>query len=275
MSIKLVGFDLDGTMLSHNGSVTPYTYDVLLKAKEKGVYLVPVTGRALCETKSVLPQLPVKYLVAVNGAVIYDLEENKIIHKVLPNQEKLLEKLKIALTLDAYIEVYCGEIYTSQYYYDNMEKLGMRPHLLDIIKGTRTVVPDLYKEIEQRKQAEKINIWFRDDEQKSKYQHLFYDEQYFSHTSAFVGALEVGVKNMDKGMGISMIAEILGVSKEETMAIGDASNDIPMISWAGLGVAMGNATDEVKKIADVVALSNNEDGAAKAILQYAFRENKI
>ena len=55
----------------------------------------------------------------------------------------------------------------------------------------------------------------------------------------------------------------------------DASNDIPMISWAGLGVAMGNATDEVKKIADVVALSNNEDGAAKAILQYAFREETI
>ena len=270
MSIKLVGFDLDGTMLSHNGSVTPYTYETLLKAKEKGVYLVPVTGRAMCETKGVLPKLPVRYLVAVNGAVIYDLEQNKIIHKVLPNQEKLLEKLEIALTLDAYIEVYCGEIYTSQYYYDNMEKLGMRPHLVDIIKSTRTVVPDLYAEIEKRKLAEKINIWFRDDEHKDKYQHLFKDEEYFSHTSAFVGALEVGVKNMDKGMGISMIADILGVSKEETMAIGDASNDIPMIEWAGVGVAMGNASDEVKNISDVVALTNREDGAAKIIEQLCF-----
>ena len=268
MSIKLAGFDLDGTMLSHNGGVTPYTYDVLLKAKQKRVHLVPVTGRAMCETKSVLPQLPVRYLVAVNGTVIYDLESNEIIYKVLPNQEKLLEKLKIALTLDAYIEVYCGEIYTSNYYYDNMEKLGMRPHLLEIIKGTRTVVPDLYSEIEKRKQAEKINIWFRDDEHKSKYQHLFKDEEYFSHTSAFPGALEVGVKNMDKGMGISMIADILGVSKKETMAIGDASNDIPMLKWAGLGVAMGNATEEIKKIADVVALSNDDDGAAKVIEKY-------
>lgn len=266
--IKLVGFDLDGTMLRTGGYISEHTLKVLKKAKENGVYLVPVTGRAPCEMKNILKDLTVRYVVSVNGSLIYDVIDDKVIHRVIPNQEKLLEKLKIALSLDVYTEVYCGEIYTNKYCFDNMKELGMLPHLLETIRSTRTVVPDLYEEIKNRKQAEKLNIWFHDQQEKLKYTHLFVDEENFSHTTAFINALEVGVKNMDKGVGISMIAEILGIKQHEVMAIGDAANDIPMISWAGLGVAMENATKEVKDVADVVTLSNDQDGCAFAIEKY-------
>lgn len=270
--IKLVGFDLDGTILRTGGYISEHTYNVIKRAKEQGVYLVPVTGRAPCEMKDVLEHLPVRYVVAVNGSLIYDAIDNKVIHRVIPNQDKLLEKLKIALSLDVYTEVYCGEIYTNKYCFDNMEELGMLPHLVDIIRNTRTVVPDLYEEIKNRKQAEKLNIWFHDQQEKLKYTHLFVDEENFSHTTAFISALEVGVKNMDKGVGISMIAEILGIKQHEVMAIGDALNDLPMISWAGLGVAMENATQEVKDAANIVTLSNDQDGCAFAIEKYALCE---
>ncbi|HHX55014.1 MAG TPA: HAD-IIB family hydrolase, partial [Clostridiales bacterium] len=82
--------------------------------------------------------------------------------------------------------------------------------------------------------------------------------------------LEFLDKGVNKGVGLSLIAQHLGIRQEEIIAVGDAGNDIAMIKYAGLGVAMGNATDDVKEIADYITLTNEEDGVAHLIEKFMF-----
>ena len=82
-------------------------------------------------------------------------------------------------------------------------------------------------------------------------------------TAAFY--LEVIPKVINKGQGIRDICKVLGIRAEQVISFGDAENDIPMIREAGMGVAMGNAAEVVKQAADMVTLSNNEDGIAAAL----------
>jgi hydroxymethylpyrimidine pyrophosphatase-like HAD family hydrolase len=87
-------------------------------------------------------------------------------------------------------------------------------------------------------------------------------------TSALGNNVEVNAVGADKGLGLLKLGEILGISRDEIMACGDGTNDSSMILAAGVGVAMGNAVDEVKAIADYITLTNDEDGVAKAIEKF-------
>ena len=84
--------------------------------------------------------------------------------------------------------------------------------------------------------------------------------------------IEVNAKGVNKGRGLLILGELLGIRREEIMAVGDGSNDIAMLREAGLGVAMENATDEVKAAADAITLSNDREGAAAAIEKYVLRD---
>ena len=91
-----------------------------------------------------------------------------------------------------------------------------------------------------------------------------------SISSSMYNNLEVNAKGADKGSALLWLADYLGIAREETMSFGDGENDIPMIKAAGLGVAMGNALDTVKAVADTVTLTNDENGVAAAIRKYIF-----
>ena len=81
--------------------------------------------------------------------------------------------------------------------------------------------------------------------------------------------VEVNAAGVDKGTGMLRLGRLLGIRPGEIMTCGDGNNDLPMIRAAGLGVAMGNAIDEVKQAADYITCTNDEDGAAKAIERFA------
>jgi hypothetical protein len=83
--------------------------------------------------------------------------------------------------------------------------------------------------------------------------------------------IEVVLPGISKAQAMARVAQQLGVSREETLAIGDGDNDVEMVEWAGLGVAMGNATPAVKAVADWIAPSVDEDGVAVALLRYVLR----
>lgn len=264
--IKLVAFDLDYTMLKTGGILSEYAEKTLKTAEKMGVYVVPVTGRGITELSGLLSKIPARYVITVNGAVILDAISKKIILSTLPNQEKLLEKLKTALSLDIYTEVYCGgEVYTNTFCYHNMEKLGMMKDQLKLFKETRKVVPDLYGEMKKQGKMEKLHILFKSKEQKEALKNLFLGEREFDYTAAFPTNLELCAKGVDKGTALFSLSEILSVKREEVMAIGDGANDVPMIKWAGVGVAMENAVDEARAAADIITKTNDEDGAAQII----------
>ncbi len=272
-NVKLIAFDLDYTLLRTGGKLSDFTVNVLKKASDAGILLVPASGRGLCEMGELLPKMPVRYFVSVNGSVVWDLKKKEIIYRALPDQDKILEKIKLALSMKIYTEVYCGEVYTDAYSYENMEALGMPKDQIPMFRATRTVVDDLYVEMKKLKQVEKLHVIFRDVPDKLNRQEPFLHDPNFAYTAAFINNLELSGPQVDKGTGLSALASILDIAPEHVMTLGDGANDVPMLSWAGLGVAMANAVPEAKKVADVLTDTNDEDGAAKAILKWALNNN--
>ncbi|MBQ1955218.1 MAG: HAD-IIB family hydrolase, partial [Clostridia bacterium] len=116
-----------------------------------------------------------------------------------------------------------------------------------------------------------VGVVFRSEEERKEKERQFCMDG-LSYTSAFPNGLEFTDKKAHKGSGIAALSEILGVSKDEVMAIGDGLNDVPMLSFAGVSVAMGNAVDEAKAVAKYITLDNDSDGAALAIRKFAFGE---
>lgn len=270
MSIRMIAFDLDYTILKTGGTLSEKTATVLKKAREKGILLVPATGRDICEMGDLMEALLPRYVVTVNGSVVRDVQQNKILYKQVPPQDALLEKIQLAQTMGLYTEVYCDGVYTDSYSYENMEALGMIPDQIPMFKATRTVVSDLCATIREKGAGEKLHIIFKDVKDKQNRQEPFLHHPDFAYTAAFVNNLELSDKTVHKATGLAALAEKLGIDKSEVMALGDGANDATMLSWAGLGVAMENAVPEAKKAADVLTLSNDEDGAALAIEKYCF-----
>ncbi len=268
MKIRMIAFDLDYTMLKTGGIVSERTAAVLKKAKESGILLVPSTGRDLCEMGTLMESLSPQYLVSVNGAVVRDVTKKEVLYKELPPQEPFLEKLRLALDMGIYTEVYCNGVYTDPNSYNNMAELGMPEDLIPMFKATRTVVPDLYETIRTLGAAEKLHVIFKDVPDKHQRQTPFLHHPDFAYTAAFINNLELPGKSVNKATGLQALADHLGIHQSEIMAIGDGANDACMLSWAGLGVAVANAVPEAKEAADVLTLSNDEDGAAVAIEKY-------
>ncbi len=270
MSIRLIAFDLDYTILQTGSTLSPKTAAVLKEAKRRGIMLVPATGRGVFEMEDLLPVLEPDYAVTVNGAVVWDLKQQAVIFKQVPPQDALLEKIQLAQSMGLYTEVYCDGVYTDSYSYDNMEALGMIPDQLPMFKATRQVVPNLYEAIGQMGAGEKLHIIFKDVKDKENRQNAFLNHPAFAYTAAFENNLELSDKTVHKASGLSALCEKLGIGQSEVMALGDGSNDATMLAWAGLGVAMANAVPVAKKAADVMTLSNDEDGAALAIEKFCF-----
>lgn len=273
MSIRLIAFDLDYTMLKTGGALSEKTAAVLQEAKRRGIILVPATGRDVSEMGELMQALLPDYLVTVNGSVVRDVKNNCILYKQVPPQEALLEKIRLAQSMGLYTEVYCDGVYTDAYSYENMESLGMIPDQVAMFKATRTVVQDLYETIRQKGDGEKLHIIFKDVEDKKNRQAPFLNHPDFAYTAAFINNLELSDKTVSKATGLSALADRLGIAPSEVMALGDGANDAEMLSWAGLGVAMANAVPEAKEAADILTLSNDEDGAALAIEKYCFLKN--
>ncbi len=270
MSIRLIAFDLDYTLLRTGGTLSSKTKAVLEEARRRGIMLVPATGRGVFEMDDLLPVLAPDYAVTVNGSVVWDLKRQEIIYKQVPPQDALLEKIKLAEDMGLYTEVYCNGVYTNQYSYDNMEALGMLPDQLPMFKATRQVVPNLYEAIREKGAGEKLHIIFKDVEDKENRQKPFLHHPDFAYTAAFTSNLELSDKTVHKASGLSALCKKLRIGQSEVMALGDGSNDATMLAWAGLGVAMANAVPVAKKAADILTLSNDEDGAALAIEKFCF-----
>ncbi|MBE7036048.1 MAG: HAD family phosphatase [Ruminococcaceae bacterium] len=271
MSIKLIAFDMDYTLLRTGGALSDFTAKTLREAQKRGIITVPVTGRNLEELESLLPALgEIPYAVTVNGCVVWDLQTKTRIYRETAPQAEMLKMLKKAISMDIYTEVYSGSVYTNPYCYENMAALGMPPDQVPLFKATRTVVPDLYKAMEELGAMEKMHLVFYDVPDKLKRQGVFLGHPEFSYTAAYVNNLELCSNKVNKANGLGALAEHLGLLADEVMALGDGANDACMLEWAGLGVAMANAVPEAKEAADILTLSNDEDGAAVAIEKYCF-----
>ena len=269
MDIKLIAMDLDGTLLDSQKNISPENMYALERAAQKGIYIVPCTGRFFAAIPDNIRSLPfVRYAITINGAVVYDAVEDKVISETAMPLERGLELLDWCAGLGVAYDCYIGSRgYMHKDHIDHIEDYLNSKVYCDIIRNMRIPVDDLKAYVkEQGLAVQKVQMFSKDRE------FLFNTREYVNKnwpdllaTSSLNNNLEINAKDANKGTALKALAKHLGLEIKQTMAIGDGGNDLPMILAAGTSAAMMNGLPELKNAASFTTLSCNGSGVAYAI----------
>ena len=269
--IRLIGLDLDGTLLDGSKKITKRSQDALERAAQEGVYLEPITGRPHEGIPGFVPALPYfRYFISCNGAAIRDGKEGRMVRQRLISPQDS-HRLGLLLTQHRvpYEVLVDGIGYSEQWIYDFLiQRSPNNSFLPRYIRETRRIVPSLEAFLAEGKGLEEILVMSgtkeRQEELLTQIQALAQLHIVFPAPSM----MELTAKDVNKGEAMLSLAASLGIEREEVMAIGDSGNDLEMLRAAGLSVAMGNASPEVKEKAKFITASNEEDGVARAIERF-------
>ena len=271
--IKIIASDMDGTLITHEGIIPERNINAIKKAIEKGVLFVPATGRTHSTIPpTVMDNFNIKYTISSNGASVYDMENKKFIYNNLMDKNIAKDILDYVLKYDVVTEVYCnGDGFFPRYFLDRLEEVGVPTQFAGFYKKQKMAVDDIYAVVENSENGiEKINIpWIKPEVRAELLANLkrdWGDKIYI--TSSMPNNIELCSKTTNKGDGLKHLCDILGIKPEEAMAIGDNLNDLEMIEFAGVGVAMENGADEVKEIANFTTINNVDGGVGFAIEKF-------
>lgn len=275
--IKMIGLDLDGTLLNSKKELLPYTKKVLAKALDAGIHVLVATGRPYTGIPEELRTFPgMRYALTSNGARILDTETGEVLIEHLLPLENAKKALEIIRKYDTLQEVYFdGQGYADRSKLDNIGKYHHNPYMWEYVRTSRIAVPDIREVIErEHRDMDKLQALFADmDERLEAWKELEQQEGI-----VLVGSLgyniEINAAGVNKGTGLVKLGELLGIRRDEIMACGDGDNDVEMLREVGFGVAMGNAEEKVKAAADYITETNDEEGVAKAIEIFALGGEK-
>lgn len=273
MTIKLIATDLDGTFVDDRKQLIAENVQAFKECAEQGIQIVPTTGRTIVGIPEEIRNLPgVRYVITSNGATIADLQSGEIISSCLMNAETVLRIMELArdseddIMYDAYVD---GVGYTKQEFWDNLLHYVPNPAVLDLVRKTRKPVPDSIEHIRSLgADIEKINLFFVTEDARVRMRSVLADISEVIVSSSLPNNLEINAAGADKGGALFRLAKLLGIRQEEIMAFGDGENDISMLRMAGFGVAMENAEEHVKAVANHITVTNNEAGVAVALRKF-------
>lgn len=262
---QLIALDMDGTLLKEDKTISDRTKKAIYGAREKGVKVVLASGRPIEGLNRYLKELdlisPNDYVMSFNGSIVQNTETKQVIFKnILTGKD--LKKLyalskEIGVNIHAFTKKGCVTPVMNEYTQVEGRINGIEVQEVD------------YEKISEDEDV--IKVMFIDpepvlEEAIKRIPDSFYEDYTIVRSALFF--LEFLNKASSKGTGIKALGEYLGIAKEEIICVGDAGNDLDMIEYAGLGVAMGNAFEEVKQAADYVTLTNEEDGVAHVIEKF-------
>lgn len=273
-NIKMIALDLDGTTLTREG-LSRRTKETLEEAISKGIDVVIATGRVFSALPEKIHTIKgLQHIITSNGAHITDAAEGKFIYSNYAEAEAIEHVHGILSASPHPVEVFTeGRAYIDRRVYDDLAENGSTYMSPKYVLRTRTPIDRIYDfMLAHREKIENINIHFEFfDEKDAMYERLKGIEG-ITVTSSFVHNLEVGGATTSKATALRELCRMYGYSMENVIAFGDSPNDSMMLKEAGIGVAMGNATDDVKEIADIITLTDNEEGVAYAIRTLLFGE---
>ena len=265
--IKLIALDLDGTLLTTDKRLSVRNRAALQAASRQGVFIVPATGRIFRGLPRFILDWPfLKYAILSNGAAIYDVENDKMLCRT---EIPLAQALEIMTWLDGQPVIYdCymdGRGYMTRTMWQQIDRYAWSPIVVEYMKSIRRPVPELKAFLrDQGRDIQKVQAFCRDeDTQRRLLEHMPFPG--IAVSSSVPRNLEINHESATKGQALLSLAGRLGLKREQVMAFGDGLNDISMIENAGIGVAMGNAVDEVLRAADKITATNDEDGVAAVI----------
>ncbi len=269
--IKLIAFDLDGTLLNDNKELTEENRRALLEAAEKGIHLVPATGRLPGAAPECLKGLPIRYAIFINGAEVVDMQTGQVISRTLIPWEQAISVFEEAEQYQTVYNCYMGNKgYMNREFFPRIPEIALHEHELKLIQSTRLPVEDLKTFLAQEKQdVQKLLFHFRKDQYDLRHELLLnWKVPGIEVSSSMPNNLELNHEKGIKGYALKALADHLGISMEQTMAFGDGHNDMSMIEMAGIGVAMEVCWPGVRERADYITCSCNDSGVAKALRKF-------
>ena len=265
---KLLVVDIDGTLLGKNGAISSEDKEALAKASARGIPVSLSTGRTAPAALRIINQLSLDgYHIFFDGALASDPKKNEEIYA--QPISKTMVKQAIDFAHQNGVDI---EFYSATHYFAERETwstdirrrfFGIETNIVDftdlwqrerIIKGSLTVSSP-----EERAKADRFRLHFKDSLQFSSTKSPAYPD---------VDFINVLIPGVSKKKALEVLASHLGISMSEIIAIGDGTNDISLLSSAGLAIAMDNAPSEVKAVADYITLGVDHSGLAMAVRKF-------
>ncbi len=286
---KLITIDIDGTLLNSNGEISIEDKEAILKAVNSGVEVVLASGRIINSIKTIANELGANnYLIAGNGALVYDIQNDKIIYSNYIKKEKVKEIINICeensifYTISTEDTIITKSLNYNVLFYTSENLKNEQNKRINI-----TVVQDILEYLDQYEKNDFLKITVCDGD-KIVFARILeilkqikdVDVLDISHisrkqittttqnTEIAYCYTEITNKNVDKWSAIKFLANKLEIKDDEIICIGDNANDIEMVKNAGLGVAMENGMPRLKDEANIVTKSNNNNGIAHIINKF-------
>jgi len=285
--MKLIAIDLDGTLLSEDGTISSTNADAIRDVQKQGDIITICSGRSLHDTQAIIEDAGIDCpVITGNGAIAYHGKE--IIRKLIIPNNVILELIPFLELEDFYFELYTNQgihLLTKgkeqldeeirsltekdsnfPFEWANKEKdiqfqqFGL--HYLNDYKDIH--IPEL--------EVYKIFVLSFDREKLLNLENTLRNRQDISLTSSGSTKLEIAHAEVSKGNALTYMANFLSIPLKDTVAIGDNLNDISMFKIAGISIAMGNAVEEAKKISTYTTKKYNEDGVAFALRNYVMED---
>ena len=269
-SYKLLVVDVDGTLLNKEGAISAEDKEALARAKASGIQVSLSTGRVVQSSAKILGQLSLDgYHMFSDGALVYNPEKGEEVYVEPISQESVRQMIEYARLVGIDFD-----LYTASHFFAERETwatdirrkfFDLEPIIIDftkiwqkerIIKGTLVVAS-----AEEKAKANDFYLHFKNSLNFS-----------WTRTPAYpeVDFINVIAPDVSKGKALEALTTFLGISLTEVMAVGDGANDISLLSSAGLAVAMDNASDELKAVADYITLGVDHNGVAAAVDRFLF-----
>lgn len=266
MAIRLIAFDLDDTLLRDDLTVSGEDIAAIRLAAERGIHILPASGRRLSAMGPALQAIghqgPV---ISFNGAYASMYPSGEALYQRFLPPEACLTAVQTAKQLGAYIQLYDQEDFLFETH------CGESRLYAEVSGGGGTAVGDLSAFIHNHNQPSQKMLVIENDPGKIERVRIALKDALGEGISIFYSKphyLELTHPEASKGHAIAAIAQRYGIAPKDVLAIGDGENDLPMLTFAGIGVAMGNASEAVRQKADAVTATNMQGGVGLAIRKY-------
>ena len=273
---SIIALDLDGTLTCSDKKISAYTRDVLIKAQSEGIKVVLASGRPLNGMAFLADELQMdKYhgtILAFNGGEIVDWNTKEVLNQVTLPDDVIPELYSFCKEKGFVMMTYCGKQIFTESENNQYVKQSAYRNRMEVRK-----VDDFLKTTEEWGRLpkcmvvgdpEKLKVFEDELHAYAKLRTCFDTIDFFRSEPYY---LEVVPQGIDKGKCLQIVLDHYGLDSSSLIACGDAFNDLEMIKFAGLGVAMGNAQECIKQAADYITGSNDADGVAKVVEKFMLK----
>lgn len=270
MKYHAVLFDLDGTLLRSDKTISAYTLDALRRAGETGALMIPASGRPVTGLQKELQEAPwFRYVITGNGSRVWDRVEMKLLSSAelpLSLAEEIFDFLEqFPVAIDCFI---ADEGWIERETLENIDRYVQNDAQAYVVRSIRKPVDGFRDFVRSRGlPVQKLQCLTPDLELLGRIRAELAAR--FGSQLSLAGSLgcnvEVNAKDANKGRGMEALCRAIDLPFEQVVAFGDEDNDLGMLRQAGLGVAMANAAQVAKDAADALTESNDDDGVAREL----------